>query len=82
MFMPCLATDTIRVCLSQSGTESSLYTSTMHFLCVLFTEEAKRRSGGHTEDLTSKGPSSSLTAVISSEPGEVMCELLLEVTQI
>lgn len=70
--------DTIRVCLNQSGAESSLYTSTLHFLCVLFTEEAKRRSGGHTGDLTSKGPSSSLTAVLSFEPGEVMCELLLE----
>uniref|UniRef100_A0A673N809 Rotatin-like n=1 Tax=Sinocyclocheilus rhinocerous TaxID=307959 RepID=A0A673N809_9TELE len=70
--------DTLRVCLNQSGTESSLYTSTLHFLCVLFTEEAKSRSEGHTEDQASKAPSSSLTAVLSSEPGEVMCELLLE----
>uniref|UniRef100_A0A671MLB4 Rotatin N-terminal domain-containing protein n=1 Tax=Sinocyclocheilus anshuiensis TaxID=1608454 RepID=A0A671MLB4_9TELE len=66
--------DTLQVCLDQSGAESSLYTSTLHFLCVLFTEEAKRRSGGHTEDRAS----SSLTAVLSSEPGEVICELLLE----
>ncbi|RXN08558.1 rotatin isoform X1 [Labeo rohita] len=67
-------TETLRVCLDQSGAESSLYTSTLQFLCVLFTEEAKRRSGGHTEDQAS----SSLTAVLSSEPGEVTCELLLE----
>ncbi|XP_050954183.1 rotatin isoform X4 [Labeo rohita] len=66
--------ETLRVCLDQSGAESSLYTSTLQFLCVLFTEEAKRRSGGHTEDQAS----SSLTAVLSSEPGEVTCELLLE----
>lgn len=70
--------DTIRVCLNQSCAESFLYTSTLHFLCVLFTEETKRTSGGHTEDLTSKGPNSSLTVVLSLEPGEVMCELLLE----
>ncbi|KTF98682.1 hypothetical protein cypCar_00020318, partial [Cyprinus carpio] len=66
--------DTLRVCLDQSGAESSLYTSTLHFLCVLFTEEAKRRSGGHTEDRAG----SLLTAVLSSESGEVICELLLK----
>ncbi|KAI7792817.1 putative rotatin, partial [Triplophysa rosa] len=68
--------DALRVCLERRGAESSLYTSAMRFLCVLFTEEAKRRSVGRVE--TCGEPGSSLTEVLSSEPGEVVCELLLE----
>ncbi|XP_056306497.1 rotatin isoform X1 [Danio aesculapii] len=66
--------DSLGVCLDQSYGESSLCTSTLHFLCVLFSDEAKRRTGGHMEDLSS----SSITAVLTSESGEVICELLLE----
>ncbi|XP_051970542.1 rotatin isoform X1 [Xyrauchen texanus] len=68
--------DTVQVCLEHGGAESPIYTSAMQFLCVLFTEESKRRSGGHKEDQPSSR--STLTAVLSSEPGEAMCKLLLE----
>lgn len=75
----CPSSDALRVCLERRGAESSLYASAMQFLCVLFNEEAKRRSGGHVE--TSGEPGSSLTKVLSLEPGELVCELLLEVIQ-
>ncbi|TRY91578.1 hypothetical protein DNTS_014479 [Danionella cerebrum] len=65
--------ETLRVCLGRSS-EASLFTSTLNFLCVLFSEEAKRRSGGHVDDQNG----SLMTAVLSSEPAEVICELLLE----
>lgn len=75
----CPSSDALRVCFERRGAESSLYTSAVQFLCVLFTEEAKRRSVGRVE--TRREPGSSLTEVLSSEPGELVCELLLEVTQ-
>nr|XP_055038257.1 rotatin isoform X4 [Misgurnus anguillicaudatus] len=70
--------DALRACLEQWGAESSLYTSALQFLSVLFTKEAKRRSGGHVDNRATGEPGSSLSEVLSSEPGELMCEMLLE----
>lgn len=58
--------------MDQSGSDSSLYTVAAQFLCVLFSEEAKKRG-------TSEEKSAPLTAALNSESGEKLCELLLEV---
>ncbi|KAB5533141.1 hypothetical protein PHYPO_G00128390 [Pangasianodon hypophthalmus] len=63
--------DTIRTCVDQCGSDSSLYNVSAQFLCVLFSEEAKKRG-------TSEEKSASLTAALNSESGEKLCELLLE----
>ncbi|XP_053343881.1 rotatin [Clarias gariepinus] len=63
--------ETIRACVDQSGSDSSLYTVAAQFLCVLFSEEAKKRG-------TSEEKSAPLTAALNSESGEKLCELLLE----
>lgn len=67
-----LSIETIRTCVDQCGSASWLYTASAQFLCVLFSEEAKKRG-------TSAEKSASLSAALNSESGEKLCELLLEV---
>ncbi|XP_062841406.1 rotatin isoform X2 [Trichomycterus rosablanca] len=64
--------DTVSVCIERSGSDASLYTSCMNFLCVLFSEETKER-GTSAESSTSP-----LGVALASEPGEKLCELLLQ----
>uniref|UniRef100_A0A8B9HVU0 Rotatin N-terminal domain-containing protein n=1 Tax=Astyanax mexicanus TaxID=7994 RepID=A0A8B9HVU0_ASTMX len=64
--------DTVQVCVGLWGSEPSLYTSCLHFLCVLFSQEAKKRG---------QNPESSrnaLSAALHGEPAEQLCEMLLE----
>ncbi|XP_053467742.1 rotatin isoform X3 [Ictalurus furcatus] len=63
--------DTIRACVDQCGADPSLYTVSAQFLCVVFSEEAKKRG-------TRLERSASLTAALNSQSGEQLCELLLE----
>ncbi|TSK98361.1 Rotatin [Bagarius yarrelli] len=63
--------DTICACMEQRSMDSSLYTVSAQFLCVLFSEEAKTRG-------TKEEKSAHLTAALNSESGEKLCELLLE----
>ncbi|XP_046689537.1 rotatin isoform X1 [Silurus meridionalis] len=63
--------DTVRACVDQCGSDSSLYTASAQFLCVLFSEEAKKRGTGEDK-------SASLTVALNTESGEKLCGLLLE----
>ncbi|XP_060755970.1 rotatin isoform X2 [Neoarius graeffei] len=63
--------DTIHACVDQCSSDSSLYTVSAQFLCVVFSEEIKKRG-------TSEEKSASLTAALNSKSGEKLCELLLE----
>ncbi|XP_072544678.1 rotatin isoform X2 [Salminus brasiliensis] len=64
--------ETVRMCVGLWGSEPSLYTTCLHFLCVLFTQEAKKR--GQCVELSRNA----LSAVLHGEPAEQLCEMLLE----
>ncbi|KAI4902317.1 hypothetical protein NFI96_016186, partial [Prochilodus magdalenae] len=64
--------DTVCVCVGLWGSKPLLYVACLNFLCALFSQEAKKR-GQIAENSTA-----ALSAILSGEPAEQLCEILLE----
>lgn len=76
-FSPCVPAGTLSVCVTEKFAEPLLHTVALQFLCTIFTEEAKSRSGEATAPDSKYA--AALSDIMNGPSASQLCELLLQV---